>query len=221
MTPSRTAKHSATATRTGPASSPAILAPALLCALFALSCWASASAVDSSKTASPASVPQLGEDVPGPLLKRASATKPCPVGDGHFDPCSTLTVGRDRVTVAWDAATHRVTFLYSTTLSTDNDIRAGDVLEIEADSPLTPFPAPGEPHRFVTSDWCDTDSALTGDAEWCAVMLPTRPRSGRVIGFVQSLYLYMPDFDPGPMHRVSLPQRSHRVQLRAVLRRLR
>lgn len=169
------------------------------------------------KTSPPAVVPRLGDEVPGPLLKRASAAKPCPVGDGHFDPCSNLTVGRDHVTVGWDAATHRVTFLYSTTLNTDNDIRAGDVLQIDSDSPITPFPAPGEPHRFVTSDWCDTDSSLTGNTEWCVVMLPTRPKSGRVIGFVQSLYLYMPDFDPEPMHRTASRRHNRLTSLHRAL----
>lgn len=155
------------------------------------------------KSAPVISVPQLGDEVPQPLLKRAATSKPCDVGEGHSDPCTTLSFGRNRVLVAWDATTRRVTYLYSTTLDTDDDIRAGDVLAIDADSPVIPFPGVGQPHRFVSPDWCDTDSDLTGDAEWCAVMVPTRPRSGRVLGFVQSLYLYVPDLDPEPMQRTA------------------
>ena len=157
--------------------------------------------------APPISVPQLGDEVPASLLKRPTG-KPCDVGDGRTDPCATLITGRNRITVAWDAASHRVTFLYSTTLVTDSDIRAGDLLGIDPDSPITPFPSPTAPHRFLTIDWCDTDRDLSGEALWCAVMVPVRPRSGKVLGFVQSLYLYLPEWDPEPMHRVILP-RSH------------
>ena len=151
-------------------------------------------------------VPQLGDEVPESLLKRSSSAKPCDVGDGKTDPCAPLTAGRDRITVAWDATTRRVTYLYSATLDTDDDIRAGDLLAIDPDSPITAFPAHGAPHRFVTVDWCDTDAALSGRALWCAVMVPTRPRSGKVLGFVQSLYLYLPEWDPEPMHRTAFPE---------------
>lgn len=157
-------------------------------------------------TPHPAPFPQLGDEVPAPLLKRAITAKPCDVGDSKTDPCATLSAGHDRVTVAWDATTHRVTYLYSTTLNTDDDIRAGDLLAIDPDSPITPFPTHASPHRFVTIDWCDTDRDLSGEALWCAVMTPARPRSGKVLGFVQSLYLYLPLWDPEPMHRVSLPR---------------
>lgn len=147
-------------------------------------------------------LPQLGDEVPQTLLNRAA--KPCDVGDGKTDPCALVSAGHDRVTVAWDGSSHRVTYLYSTTLETDNDIRRGDLLAIDPDSPITPFPAHGSPHRFVTVDWCDSDHGISGDSLWCAVMVPVRPRSGKVVGFVQSLYLYLPEWDPEPMHRTSL-----------------
>lgn len=152
------------------------------------------------------SVPQLGDEVPDALLKRASAAKPCDVGDGRTDPCTTLAAGRDRITVAWDSSSHRTTYLYSTTLDTDQDIRPGDLLAIDPDSPITPFPAHGSPHRFVTVDWCDTDRAISGEALWCAVMVPTHPRSGKVVGFVQSLYLYLPEWDPEPLQKTSFAE---------------
>lgn len=193
-----------------------LLAVSLLYFAAVPPCTARTQAAQSHKPIPAASVPRLGEDAPELLRKRAAA-KPCAITDGRSDPCSTLTIAHDRITVAWDATTHRVTYLYSTTLDTDDDIRTGDVLAIDSDSPITPFPGEGQPHRFVTVDWCDTDADLTGDSEWCAVMLPTRPRSGRVIGFVQSLYLYLPDIDPGPMHRVSRNIRSRALHLRPVI----
>ncbi|GAC1415455.1 MAG: hypothetical protein NVSMB62_03140 [Acidobacteriaceae bacterium] len=146
--------------------------------------------------------PQLGEEMPDALLKRPAA-KPCDVGEGLRDPCATISIGNARIVVAWDSATRRVTYLYSATLETDDDIRAGDVLGIAPESPITPFPAPGIPHRFVTSDWCDTDNALSGQSLWCAVMVPARPKSGKVLGFVQSLYLNLPLWGAAPMHRTA------------------
>jgi hypothetical protein len=162
--------------------------------------------------ATSAKVPALGDEVPAAMLKRASAARPCDVGDHQTDPCTVLSIGRERITVAWDSASHRVTYLYSTTLVTDEDIRVGDLLGIEADSPITPFPVPGAPRRFVTSDWCDTAASISGTADWCAVMLPVRPKSGRVVGFVQSLYLSMPLWDVQSLQHASW-QRSRRGKL--------
>jgi hypothetical protein len=159
----------------------------------------------------PQELPRLGDEVPAALLKRP---RTCDTGEDRKEPCADLTLRHDqlsdRVTVAWDATTKRVTYLYSTTLATDDDIRAGDVLPIESDAPITPFPLASVPHRFVTSDWCDTVSGLSGDTLWCAVMTPVRPRSGKVLGFVQSLYLALPDPDAPPLHQTRL-RRSPRV----------
>ena len=178
-----------------------------------LAAWVAAQRVPQRAPETPSRRPgvsflQLGDEVPEALLKRSSPAKPCEIGDGKTDPCGNIAAGRDRVTVAWDATTHRVTYLYSTTLDTDEDIRAGDVLAIDSGSPITPFPAHGSPHRFVTVDWCDTDRGLSGPSLWCAVMVPTHPRSGKVVGFVQSLYLYLPEWDAEPMHRTAFARRQ-------------
>lgn len=159
-----------------------------------------------AKPSTAITLPQLGAEVPDALLKRLTA-KPCDVGEGRTDPCATISIGHDRISIAWDPATHRATYLYSTTLQTDDDIRAGDLLGIAPDSPITPFPAPGMQHRFVTSDWCDTDADLSGQALWCAVMVPVRPKSGKVLGFVQSLYLYLPLWDAAPIHKTAAARR--------------
>ncbi|GAC1658990.1 MAG: hypothetical protein NVS9B15_21100 [Acidobacteriaceae bacterium] len=155
-----------------------------------------------AKPGAATTLPQLGQEVPDALLKRPAA-KPCDVGEGRTDPCATIFVGHDRISIAWDPATRRATYLYSTTLQTDDDIRSGDLLGIAPDSPITPFPAPGMPRRFLTSDWCDTDTDLSGQALWCAVMVPVRPKSGKVLAFVQSLYLYLPLWHAAPMHRIA------------------
>ena len=147
-------------------------------------------------------LPQLGDEISATVLKHP-LPKPCDTGEDRHEPCAMLTVQRERITIAWDVATHRITYLSSTTLTTDNDLRMGDVLAIDADLPVTPFPIASIPHRFVSADWCDTAAALSGDALWCALMVPTRPRSGRVIGFVQSLYLNLPNLDAPPIHRVA------------------
>lgn len=186
------------------------LARAAACLTISIGCLAQPQHTRPRTPASPhhapaVAVPQLGDEVADTILKRSVSSRPCEVGAGKTDPCATLTSGRNRISVAWDAATRRVTYLYSTTLQTDADIRAGDLLGIDSESPITPFPSAGSPHRFVTVDWCDTDRDVSGEALWCAVMVPVRPRSGRVVGFVQSLYLYLPEFEREPMHRIALP----------------
>jgi hypothetical protein len=157
-------------------------------------------------------LPQLGDEVPTALLKQSS-TKPCDTGEDRHEPCATLTIhhdrATDRITIAWDATTRHITYLYSVTLVTDDDIRAGDVLAIDSAVPVTPFPIATVPHRFVSSEWCDTVADLSGDADWCAIMIPTRPRSGKVLGFVQSIYLYLDDIDTGPMRSISVSPSRH------------
>jgi hypothetical protein len=163
----------------------------------------------------PSRLPQLGDDVPAALLKQSPAAKLCETGDGRHEPCTTLTIRHDdftdRITIAWDSSTKRITYLYSTTLITDDDIRAGDVLPIDSTIPVTPLPIASIPHRFVSPEWCDTVVDLSGITDWCAVMVPARPRSGRVLGFVQSAYLYLPNIDTEPMHRTSLSRPHHRL----------
>jgi hypothetical protein len=158
-------------------------------------------------------LPHLGDEVPAALLKQSLAAKPCDTGEGRQEPCATLTLhhegATDRITIAWDSATKRITYLYSTTLITDNDIRAGDVLAIQSAVPVTPFPIASIPHRFVSSEWCDTVADLSGQTDWCAVMIPTRPRSGKVLGFVQSIYIYLDDIDFGPIRTTSFAPRRH------------
>ncbi len=97
----------------------------------------------------------------------------------------------DIITLAWDATTRHVTFMYSTTLVTDNDLAAGSVGRIDASMDIRPFLG-----GFVSPDWCDTDADLSGDALWCAVMKPARRYHGRIIGFVQSSYLPFSPDDP-------------------------
>ena len=119
-------------------------------------------------------IPQLGDPVPDALLKRASAAHPCDTGEGRHEPCATLTIRRDRITVAWDAATKRITYLYSTTLATDDDIQVGDLLPIESDSPITPFPSASIAHRFIFSEISSSSFSVT---RWFA--------TASVRGFVQ------------------------------------
>ena len=77
-------------------------------------------------------LPELGDEVPAALLKQATTAKPCETGEGRHEPCATMTLrsadSTDRFTIAWDATLKHITYLYSTTLITDDDIRTGDVL---------------------------------------------------------------------------------------------
>ena len=82
---------------------------------------------------------------------------------------------------------------------------------------VIPFPIASIPHRFVSPEWCDTVADLSRNSNWCAVMVPVRPHSGRVLGFVQSIYLYLPDLDASPNRRASFALR-HRTSPRLISR---
>jgi hypothetical protein len=154
-------------------------------------------------TPRPAVLPSLGDPVPAAILKARAASKTCDTGEGRHDPCATVPIHRERITIAWDAATARVTWLYSTTLTTDSDIAVGDEGRIDSDSPVTPYLVAAITHGFVTPDWADTVQDLSGSALWYAVMRPSRPHYGKIVGFVLSIYLYLPDFDPPLIYTAS------------------
>ena len=148
-------------------------------------------------------LPQLGDTVPASLLKARVGNRTCATGDDHHEPCATIRIHDDRVTVAWDPTTHKVTFLYSTTLQTDDDLVAGGLGHIDVSSSIQPFLG-----GFVSPDWCDTDAELSGDALWCAVMKPAPRHQGKVLGFVQSIYLILPDSDAIPLYRTDFVRKQ-------------
>ncbi len=150
-------------------------------------------AATAAATVAPANLhtlPHLGDPVPAALLKSKS-TRTCPTGASKPEPCADIRIRRDRITLAWDPATRLVTYLYSTTLLTDGDLATGGSGRITRDDHLLPFRA-----GFISAEWCDTDTKLSGDALWCPVMRPEHgTHFGRVVGFVQSIYLDLPDLD--------------------------
>lgn len=134
-------------------------------------------------------LPHLGDPVPAALLKAKSRT--CQTGALKPEPCTEIRVRRDHITLAWNPSTRLVTFLYSTTLLTDSELATGGSGRITRDDHLLPFRT-----GFISAEWCDTDTRLSGDALWCPVMKPEHGTYfGRVIGFVQSVYLDIPDLD--------------------------
>ncbi len=59
---------------------------------------------------------------------------------------------------------------------------------------------------FVSPDWCDTDMEISGYDLWCAVIKPaSRRHYGKVIGFVQSVYLFLPPDDAPLFYSVATP----------------
>jgi hypothetical protein len=145
-------------------------------------------------------LPLLGETVPAAILKSHVAGHTCDTGGPHPDPCVAVHLRRDRIAIAWDATTTHVTYLYSTTLVTDSEIEIGGLGRIDPTIHVIPFPIAAVPQSFVSPEWSDTDTDLSGDAVWYAVMKPAGHRYGKVLGFVQSIYLYVPDIDAAPLH---------------------
>ena len=58
-------------------------------------------------------VPELGSKVPLYILKANTGSRHCLTDIAHRDPCTSLTIQKNRFTVAWDAQTKEITYLFT------------------------------------------------------------------------------------------------------------
>jgi len=136
------------------------------------------------------SLPQLGAPVPASLVPPAS-DKHCRTSNSQVDPCAEVEIGGFRYTIAWDAQTKNVTYLFTDDphIVTDNGLAVGNSIRVrpetggEAD---TTYPYM---KWFIDPKWKDTDSKL-GPAVWYAALHKDYDHHfGDIVGFVQSRYI--------------------------------
>jgi hypothetical protein len=145
-------------------------------------------------TASPAhaqieNLPQLGTPVPAPILAADKKEKRCRTGETQVDPCTEVAIGDVRYTIAWDAGTQAVTYLFTDDphVVTDNGLAVGNSLRI-ADAGNTDTTVPYM-KWMIDPKWKDTDARL-GKAVWYAALRKDYDHHfGDVVGFVQSRYI--------------------------------
>jgi hypothetical protein len=70
-------------------------------------------------------LPTLGSRVPSWVLNARAHSETCLTDVGHRDPCTTVTIKRTLLKVAWDRETSTVTFLFYSRSPSDHGQRTG------------------------------------------------------------------------------------------------
>lgn len=138
------------------------------------------------------SLPQLGAPVPDSLLASAKHQKLCRTGDDHRDPCAAVKIGKVHYTIAWDAQTKNVTYLFTAdrALVTDTGLSVGDTCRIIQDSGVADSTMPYM-KWLIDPNWQGKDATLTGSDLWYAAIHrdDLDHHFGDIVGFVQSRYI--------------------------------
>jgi hypothetical protein len=141
-----------------------------------------------------AHLPHLGSPVPPSLLTVEKHEKQCRTAKSHYDPCVEIDIQKIRYTVAWDAQTKNVTYLFTDDrhLVTDTGLAVGNVCRVVADS--------GHPDSTVSylkwvidPRWKDQASKLGQTSVWFAALQKDNfdTTYDNIVGFVQSRYLQL------------------------------
>ena len=138
------------------------------------------------------SFPQLGAPAPAALFTAAKHDRKCDTGPGHKDPCTEIEFDKIRFTVAWDAQTKNITYLFTDDrhVVTDSQLSVGDTCRVVDSSGKADTVVPYM-KWMIDPRWKGTDSNLDRKAVWYAALHKDDfdPHYGDVAGFVQSSYL--------------------------------
>jgi hypothetical protein len=137
-------------------------------------------------------VPPLGSRVTEQVMVARTGAQECLTDVNHHDPCASTKIKNVLFTIAWDADTKAISYLFTEDhkFMTDSELGVGGSCNVA--------PKVGEPVALfsyldwlVTPKWSDTRQDLSGAAVWYAALHKdaTRPRYARIYGFVQSRYL--------------------------------
>lgn len=141
-----------------------------------------------------AHLPKLGSPVPPSLLTADKHEKECRTAKSHFDPCAEVEIDKIHYTIAWDAQTKVVTWLFSDDrhLVTDTGLAIGNVCSVVGSS--------GQPDATVSymkwvidPRWKDEATKLGQNSVWYAALHKDNfdTTYDNIVGFVQSRYLQL------------------------------
>lgn len=137
-------------------------------------------------------LPRLGTPAPDSVLHAGKHARECDTGPGHKDPCADFEFDKIKFTVAWDAQTKNVTFLFTDDrrVVTDSQLSVGDTCRVidPSGKPDTVVPYM---KWMIDAKWKGTDSNLDSQAIWYAALRKDDFDShyGDVAGFLQSSYI--------------------------------
>jgi hypothetical protein len=127
------------------------------------------------------------------LLAARTGSRLCPTNAGHSDPCASVSIAHRRFTLAWDAQTRTITYIFTDDprIVMDSELALGGSCRILDEH--------GEPLKLVhylgwlvSPGWGDSMQDLSGDTLWYAALQrdPQNPNEyANIVGFVQSKYL--------------------------------
>jgi hypothetical protein len=139
-------------------------------------------------------VPKLDSKVPSYVLKARVDSQQCltDTDTGHRDPCALVAIQKRHFTIAWDAKTNEITYLFTDdrNLIMDSELSVGGLCRlVEQDG--KPVEVVQYMGWLITGAWTDMARDVSADAYWFAALRRdvAYPEYGRIIGFVQSRYL--------------------------------
>ncbi len=159
----------------------------LVCLLVVVSIGADAKAQRSK-------VPLLGSQVPKSVMMARVGHHQCLTDVNHHDPCSSIKIRGLRFTIAWDAHTKDITYIFTDDrrLVTDSELGVGGAGTL-VDEEGKPYPVAEYVGWLITPYWSDTTQYLSDDAIWYAALRRgPGAEDGTVVAFVQSRYLKLP-----------------------------
>lgn len=139
------------------------------------------------------SLPALGAPAPSYIFTAEKHSKECETGPGHKDPCAQIEFDKARFTVAWDAQTKVITYLFTNDprVVTDTQLSVGGSCRVVQPSGA-PDPTVAYLKWVIDPKWKGMDHEMTGDAVWYAALQKNfDPAYGNIVGLVQSRYIVL------------------------------
>lgn len=139
-------------------------------------------------------LPQLGSPAPASFFTSAKHEKECRTGADHRDPCTEVAIGGIRYTIAWDAQTKDVTYLFTDdrALVTDSGLSVGSTCRVIEDSGA-PDPTVSYMKWVIDPKWKGRNASSADPRVWFAAMHKDGldPKYGDIVGFIQSSYIQL------------------------------
>jgi hypothetical protein len=136
-------------------------------------------------------LPALGSPAPDALIAADKKDKLCRTGPDHRDPCAEVQIDKIRYTIAWNAQTKNVTYIFTDdrSLVTDSGLSVGGTCLVTG----SPDDAGTVSYMkwLIDPRWKGVNPKSGDDAVWYAALHKDDfdPHYGNIVGFVQSQYI--------------------------------
>jgi len=137
-------------------------------------------------------IPEIGSQVPPYVLKARTRSQQCLTYVNHRDPCAVVEIDAKLFTIAWDAQTKAVAYIFTDDrrLVTDSELGVGGSCRL-VDQAEQPYKIVNYLDWAITPQWrirSEICRATQFGTPRCVKETPNS-KHGKIIGFVQSRYL--------------------------------